>query len=203
MWQRRYHFDFRIPAGTTYSLRSILNFAGCVGCDFQLEGTLKSSTDLTYWATQPAIIYLNGISGAKFHSLTGAGVIDGNGQDAYDEFAVNSSLARPTALYIVGGSRVQYLRGRIPCQEPTERVFWPERRSFQHSIRQSYHDGGVQVDQPTQEYRRIRHWRPRESTYTTINDVYVSNQDDCIAFKSGSSYVTVERVICAGALPLR
>jgi len=57
----------------------MLLFTGCVNCDFQLEGTLKASTDTTYWSTAAGMIYLNGIKGAKIRSLKGAGVFDGNG----------------------------------------------------------------------------------------------------------------------------
>ena len=32
-----------------------------------------------------------------------------------------------------------------------------------------------------------------ESTYTTIKNIYVSNQDDCVAFKPGCNYVTVDK----------
>lgn len=60
----------------------MVSFDGCVDCDFQLEGTLKVSDDTTYWATQTAVFLLDGIAGAKIRSLTGTGVIDGNGQDA-------------------------------------------------------------------------------------------------------------------------
>jgi galacturan 1,4-alpha-galacturonidase len=38
-----------IPAAKTYSLRTTLDFAGCANCDFQIEGTLKASTDTAYW----------------------------------------------------------------------------------------------------------------------------------------------------------
>lgn len=37
-----------------------------------------------------------------------------------------------------------------------------------------------------------------ESTYTTVREIYVSNQDDCIAFKPGANYVTVDSVTCTG-----
>jgi len=37
-----------------------------------------------------------------------------------------------------------------------------------------------------------------ESTYTTIKSVTVSNQDDCVAFKSGCNYVTVDGITCSG-----
>jgi galacturan 1,4-alpha-galacturonidase len=37
-----------LPADTTYMLRSPLEFTGCAGCDFQIEGRLKASDDLAY-----------------------------------------------------------------------------------------------------------------------------------------------------------
>lgn len=72
-----------IPAGKTYNLNSPLDFAGCVGCDFQLEGTLKFSSSTNVWKGQTAMINIKNIDGLKIRSLTGKGVIDGNGQNAY------------------------------------------------------------------------------------------------------------------------
>lgn len=72
-----------IPSGTTYNLKSTLDFAGCVDCDFQLEGTLKFSSSTSTWKGQTAMINIKNIDGLRFRSVTGSGVIDGNGQDAY------------------------------------------------------------------------------------------------------------------------
>lgn len=186
-----------VPAGKTYSLRSILSFAGCVGCDFQLEGTLKVSSDFTYWATQPAIIYLKDIAGAKVRSLTGAGVLDGNGQNAYDEFAANSALARPTALYIVGGSNI-YVGGFRVKNPPN--VFFGQKGA---AVNVQYASLTMTAaSKSTNAPKNTDGFDIGESTYTKINDVYVENQDDCIAFKSGSNYVDVQRVTCAGELPV-
>lgn len=182
-----------IPAGTTYSLRSALSFTGCVGCDFQLEGTLKASDDTTYWATQTAVISLNSISGAKFRSLTGSGVIDGNGQDAYDQFAANSSLARATVFYISGGSNI-YVGGFSVKNPPN--VFFSQKGSVSNVQYASL--TMTAASKSTNAPKNTDGFDIGESTYTTINDVYVSNQDDCVAFKSGSNYVTVERITCAG-----
>lgn len=99
-----------IPAGTTYSVRSTLEFTGCVNCDFQIEGTLKASDDYTYWSGQPGILYIDGIQGIKIRSLTGSGVIDGNGQTSYDAYAV-ATFARPTLIYTVGGSTKVLVQG--------------------------------------------------------------------------------------------
>lgn len=72
-----------IPAGTTYYLNSVLDFAGCVGCDFQVEGLLKFSSSTKYWEGRTAMINVKNIAGIKIRSVTGKGVIDGNGQNAY------------------------------------------------------------------------------------------------------------------------
>ena len=72
-----------IPRGTTYYLNTALSFAGCSNCDFQLEGLLKFTSSTSYWNGKRAMILLDSITGAKIRSITGAGVIDGNGQDSY------------------------------------------------------------------------------------------------------------------------
>lgn len=71
-----------IPSGTSYYLNSVLDFAGCVGCDFQVEGLLKFSSSTKYWEGRTAMMNLKNIKGIKIRSLTGSGVIDGNGQNA-------------------------------------------------------------------------------------------------------------------------
>lgn len=182
-----------IPAGTTYSLRTMLDFTGCVNCDFQLEGTLKSSTDTTYWATQPAIIYLKNIKGAQFRSLTGTGVIDGNGQNAYDQFAADDSLARPTALYIIGGSDITISGFKV--KNPPN-VFFGQKGAATNIRYASL--TMTAASKSTNLPKNTDGFDIGESTYTTINDIYVENQDDCIAFKSGSNYVSVKDVTCAG-----
>jgi hypothetical protein len=72
-----------IPVGTTYYLNSVLDFAGCAGCDFQVEGLLKFSSSTDYWEGRTAMINVKNIDGIKIRSVTGKGVIDGNGQNAY------------------------------------------------------------------------------------------------------------------------
>jgi galacturan 1,4-alpha-galacturonidase len=38
-----------------------------------------------------------------------------------------------------------------------------------------------------------------ESTYVTITDVTVLNDDDCVAFKPSANYVTVDTITCTGS----
>lgn len=68
-----------IPAGIVFQLGSTLSFAGCSDCEMQLEGTLKLTDDLDAWDGVKAIILLDDITGATIHSVTGTGLLDGNG----------------------------------------------------------------------------------------------------------------------------
>ncbi|KFZ04011.1 hypothetical protein V502_10482 [Pseudogymnoascus sp. VKM F-4520 (FW-2644)] len=181
-----------IPAGKTYSLRTMLDFTGCVNCDFQLEGTLKSSTDTTYWSTQPAIIYFNKITGVKFRSLTGTGVIDGNGQAAYDRWATGS-FARPTVIYVVGGSTLTFTGFAI--HNPPN-AFVGQKGGAQSVTYASL--TMTAASKSTNLPKNTDGFDIGESTYTLIRNVVVSNQDDCIAFKSGCNYVTVDGITCSG-----
>jgi hypothetical protein len=81
-----------IPSGTTYYLNSVLDFAGCSGCDFQVEGLLKFASSTSYWNGRTAMINVKNINGLKIRSLTGKGVIDGNGQDAYVDSQMSAEI---------------------------------------------------------------------------------------------------------------
>jgi galacturan 1,4-alpha-galacturonidase len=52
------------------------------------------------------MIYLDKVSGVKIRSLTGSGVLYGNVQTSYDQWAANPDFAHPTAIYINGGSNI-------------------------------------------------------------------------------------------------
>ncbi len=69
-----------IPEGSTYHLNTVLDLDGCAGCEFQIEGTLLFSDDTDYWNGETAMINVKDVEGLTMHSLTGSGVIDGNGQ---------------------------------------------------------------------------------------------------------------------------
>ncbi|PMD49720.1 glycoside hydrolase family 28 protein [Hyaloscypha bicolor E] len=145
-----------IPAGTTYSLRTMLTFSGCVNCDFQLEGTLKASDDTTYWATVP-------------------------------------TFARPTAIYINGGSDIT-ITGLTVKNVPN--VFFGQKGGVTNVNYASL--TMTAASKSTNLPKNTDGFDIGESTYTTIKSVYVSNQDDCVAFKSGCNYVTVDGITCAG-----
>jgi hypothetical protein len=96
-----------IPSGTTYYLNSVLDFAGCSGCDFQVEGLLKFASSTSYWSGKTAMINVKNINGLKIRSLTGKGVIDGNGQDAYVNSLIGAyaytTVLLETLIYSIDG----------------------------------------------------------------------------------------------------
>ncbi|KFY09212.1 hypothetical protein V491_08329 [Pseudogymnoascus sp. VKM F-3775] len=183
-----------LPAGLTYSIRTMLDFTGCTNCDFQFEALLKVSSDTDYWATQDAVILMKNIQGVKFRSVTGTGVIDGNGQNAWDIFASDSSLKRATILNVIGGSDLVASGFRI--KNPPN-VFINQKGG---ATNMNY--ASLTMDATSKSTNLPKNtdgFDVGESTYTTITDVKITNYDDCIAFKAGCNYVTVDGITCSGA----
>lgn len=72
-----------IPDNSTYYLNSVLDFEGCTGCDFQVEGLLKFTDSTDFWEGKEAMISVHDIEGVTIRSASGSGVIDGSGQKAF------------------------------------------------------------------------------------------------------------------------
>ncbi|KAJ5113913.1 hypothetical protein N7456_002447 [Penicillium angulare] len=183
-----------IPADTTYYLNSVLDFAGCSGCDFQIEGLLKFASDTDYWEGRTAMMNVKNIDGIKIRSVTGSGVIDGNGQDAWDLFASDSSYARPTLLYITGGSDiiVSGLRQKNPLN-----VFISVKGD---STNVAFSDLKLDATSKSDnDPKNTDGFDIGASTYVTLSNIQVTNDDDCVAFKPGANYVTVTDITCTGS----
>ncbi|KAJ5127711.1 hypothetical protein N7448_008490 [Penicillium atrosanguineum] len=183
-----------IPSGSTYYLNSVLDFAGCTGCEFQIEGLLKFSSDTDYWEGRTAMINVNNIDGIKIRSVSGDGVIDGNGQDAYDLFASDSSYERPTLLYITGGSDIEISNLR---QKNPPNVFNSVKGG---SSTVAFSDLTMDAtSKSTNAAKNTDGFDIGESTDVTITNVSVTNDDDCVAFKPGADGVTVTDITCTGS----
>ncbi|KAH8158806.1 hypothetical protein CIB48_g9441 [Xylaria polymorpha] len=163
-----------IPPSSTYYINSVFSFKGCAGCTLQVEGLLKVASDTDYWNGKDAIFDMSSITGAKVYSSTGAGVIDGNGQDAWDRFASDSSYDRPTLFWINGSKNViiQNLKIQKRAQPTSKSSNLPKNT-----------DG----------------WDIGPASYVTISGAKVTNNDDCVAFKPGANYVTVTDITCIGS----
>ncbi|TVY80306.1 Endo-xylogalacturonan hydrolase A [Lachnellula suecica] len=184
-----------IPAGLTYTIRSILDFTGCEGCIFNIEGTLKASDDLDFWEGKTAIMHMSGINTATIQSVAGTGVIDGNGQAAYDKFAVNSSYARPTLHYIDELSSHIAIRN-LKVKNPPN-VFFSVTGG---SSNIAYSDLTMTAaSKSTYAPKNTDGFDIGASTYVSLTNITVSNQDDCVAFKPGCNYASVRSITCVGS----
>lgn len=183
-----------IPASTTYYVNSALSLAGCSGCTLQIEGTLKLASDTDYWNGKTAQIEVDNITGLKIYSSTGSGLIDGNGQDAYDRFAEDSTYDRPTMLYITGSSNdivVQNLKLKNPPNVFVSATSGTKNIQFSSLV--------LTAASKSTNAAKNTDGFDISGSYVTMNDINVTNDDDCIAFKPGANYVTVTDVTCTGS----
>ncbi|KAF2136825.1 glycoside hydrolase family 28 protein [Aplosporella prunicola CBS 121167] len=183
-----------LPAGTTYYANSVLDFEGCKGCDFQIEGTLKFSDDTDFWNGERAMINVKKIDGAKIRSLTGSGVIDGNGQAAWDLFAKDKDFARPTLVYISGSNDITLTN---IAHKDAPNVFISARDDSKnvHFSDLSLSAKSTSDNEP----KNTDGFDIGAASYVTVSNVTVVNDDDCIAFKPGADFVTVTDVTCTGS----
>ncbi|SJK97192.1 related to polygalacturonase 1 precursor [Armillaria ostoyae] len=161
-----------IAANTTYAIRSTLSFAGCKGCEFRVEGTMKVSSDTDYWDGVRAVILLDGISGATIHSTTSLGLIDGNGQ-RYHSRKLRFKNAPNVFHSVVGGSTNILYSGLTLT--------------------------AAKADDDGADPKNTDGFDVGKSTYVEITNTTITNQDDCVAFKPGANYVTVTDITCKGS----
>ncbi|CAG8972355.1 hypothetical protein HYALB_00005023 [Hymenoscyphus albidus] len=182
-----------LSAEQTYSIRSTLEFTGCSNCDFQIEGTMKVSNDLDYWGGKKAIINVGSITGAKIHSVTGSGLIDGNGQAAWDRFASDSSYGRPTLMVITKSSGITVDKLRF-VNAPN--VFHSTGSGSTNIV---YTNIDLSAKSSSSKPPKNTDGWDIGASHITMANLHVQNDDDCVAFKPGADYVDVRNVTCIGS----
>ncbi|KAI0967731.1 glycoside hydrolase family 28 protein [Xylaria arbuscula] len=183
-----------IPPSSTYYINSVFSFEGFSGCTLQIDGLLKVASDTDYWNGRDAIFDVSDITGAKVYSSTGTGVIDGNGQDAWDLFASDSSYSRPT-LFWINGSKNIVVQNLQFINAPN--VFHSARGD---SSDIQYIDVSLSAKSTSDNLpKNTDGWDIGPASYVTISGATVINDDDCVAFKPGANYVTVTNISCTGS----
>ncbi|PTB36225.1 uncharacterized protein TrAFT101_000190 [Trichoderma asperellum] len=183
-----------IPKSTIYHINTAFSFTGCSGCTLQIDGTLQASSNTTYWGGRRSIFLMDGITGATVYSTTGTGVIDGNGQAAWDLFAANSSYKRPTLFYINNSRNVK-----------VSNLHFKSAPNVFHSVtggssNVSYSNITLYaVSASANVAHNTDGWDIGQSTHVTIDGAVVTNDDDCVALKAGCSYATVTNISCTGS----
>lgn len=137
---------------------------------------------------------MSAVKTATVVSTTGAGVIDGNGQAAWEEFAVNSSYARPTLWYITGSSSITI--SDLTFKNPPN-VFHSVTGSSTNVVYSGLTMSAVSTSSTVA--HNTDGFDVGASTYVTIKNTTVVNDDDCVAFKSGTNYCTVDTITCTGS----
>jgi len=137
---------------------------------------------------------VSGITGLKVHSATGSGVIDGNGQDAWDRFASDKSYARPTLFWINNSHSVSVSNIRF---KNAPNVFHSARGG---SSNIEYTDINLSaVSKSSNLPKNTDGWDIGPASHVTITRATVTNNDDCVAFKPGADDVAVYDITCIGS----
>ena len=183
-----------IPADETFTIRSPLDFHPCNACDFQIEGTMKLSDDnLQFWEDKIALQLAN-VTRAIFHSLTGSGLIDGNGQKYWDYFGKNSSYKRPHLIHFINASDVTFTK--IKLKDSPSFFIYIKNNSTNITISDL-----ILNATSTSSYEAINTdgIDTGDCSHVSIRNIQITNDDDCVCFKNGSNYIFVHNVTCFGS----
>ncbi len=154
------------------------------------------SDDTNYWEGVRAIILFNGVTGATIQSLTGSGIIDGNGQPFWNAFATNSSYARPTLVYTEASNEITFKNLNF---KNAPNVFHSVTGGSTNVVYDTLTLTAAQADSTGAVPKNTDGFDIGSATSITIKNTVVSNQDDCVAFKAGSNFVTVTNITCTGS----
>lgn len=183
-----------IPAGEIFMIRTPLDFSSCNACDFQIEGTLKVSEDLSYWNGRTAFFMWRKLAGMTVRSLTGSGVIDGSGQIYWDYYATNRTYRRPSLLYFSNTSAVTLSNIQL---KDAPNVFISIKDG---SIDTKFMDLALSaVSTSKNQPLNTDGFNIGDSSYITLDNIQVRNDDDCVAFQSGANYISVNNITCIGS----
>ena len=183
-----------IPTGQIFMIRSPLDFSNCHACNFQIDGTLKVSDDLDYWGGKAAFFLVSNVIGAKFHSLTGSGIIDGSGQKYWDYFASHKTYRRPYLVEISRSFNTVFTNIKL---ENAPMFFFSISGGSSNITFSELDLSAVSTSQnPPANTDGID---PSTCSDITISNVHVRNGDDCVAFKNGSNNIIVNNITCIGS----
>ncbi|CAF0989276.1 unnamed protein product [Adineta ricciae] len=183
-----------ISSNTIFMIRSPLDFANCRQCSFQIEGTLKVSDDLNYWNGKTAFILLQNITGATIQSLTGMGIIDGSGQVYWDYFAKHKTYKRPLLMFFSNASNITF--NNIKLKDAPMMFVTVKDKSYNISFSDLILSAvSTSVNDP----KNTDGFDIGECSHVTLNNIHVTNGDDCVAFENGANYITVNNITCVGS----
>ena len=183
-----------LPEGSVYTIGSQLTFTGCKGCTVQLDGTLNVTVDFDYWNNKGEIIHVDDIDGATLYSKSGTGLIDGNGQASWDYIVDgDTSYKRPNLFRCDGCTNFRmtglYIRAspqfHVITSGNSKNVYYSNITlySVSDSDNVAHNTDGFDIG---------------PASYVTVENVHVTNDDDCIVLKPGADNVQARDIYCDG-----
>ncbi|ORY60577.1 glycoside hydrolase family 28 protein [Pseudomassariella vexata] len=172
-----------------YTIGTALDLTFLNGVDVALSGSITFTDDIDYWVENSfKYDYQNSSTFWKFGGKDvniyggGIGLLDGNGQAWYDQFAAEPTLLRPITLVLdglQGGSWFNLIANSsdILVSDVTINV-------------------GSTSSNPA---KNTDGWDTLRSDSVVIQDSIVNNGDDCVSFKPNSTNIVVQGLSCNGS----
>jgi len=191
-----------------YVVDTLLLTTGLDNVEINLSGTIQYTPDIAKWAPQSYFLtYQNAttfwfLSGQNIH-LHGPGTIDGNGQVWWDTFNTtqdagtaggsSTTFARPIPLTIGNSSNV--------LVEHLTQIGSPFWNNFVYqSTNVTYRFINISsVSYSSAPTANSDGWDTYRSSFVTISDSTVNNDDDCVSFKPNSTNIVVTNMNCNGS----
>lgn len=180
-----------------YTICEALDLRFLKNIDIALTGTVKFCDKVHEW--QPKLLRFPfqdqgswWIWGGEDINLYGAGtgVVDGNGQTWYNEYAANSSLLRPLLFATDGwhGGSMTGLKMRMSPQ-------WHNIIANSSDILVS--DIDIYSRSATHnEAKNLDGWDTYRSDNIVIQNSHIEHDDDCVSFKPNSTNIIVQGLVC-------
>ncbi|KAI0642765.1 pectin lyase-like protein [Trametes meyenii] len=199
-----------------YVVDTLLLTRGLQNVEIELSGTgdsysavscvVQYTPDIAKWSPQSLYLtYQNAttfwfLSGNEVH-LYGGGTLDGNGQVWWDTFnnthnagtagGSSTTFARPIPLTVGNASNVV-----IENIRQIGSPFWFVYQSTNVTYKNIHIRSQSYSTSPT---ANSDGWDIYRSSYVTIRDSVVVNDDDCVSFKPNSTDIVVENMLCNGS----
>ncbi|KAI8972908.1 pectin lyase-like protein [Trametes punicea] len=176
--------------------------------EIELSGTVQYTPDIAKWSPQSLyLVYQNAttfwfLSGNNIH-LYGGGTIDGNGQVWWDTLnnthnagtagGSSTTFARPVPLTVGNSSNV--------LVENIHEIASPFWNNFVYqSTNVTYKNINIRaVSYSSSPTANSDGWDIYRSSYVTVRDSVVVNDDDCVSFKPNSTNILVANMWCNGS----
>ncbi|PSS08684.1 glycoside hydrolase family 28 protein [Amorphotheca resinae ATCC 22711] len=190
------HVVFR--EGIRYFISTALDLTFLDHIDIDIQGYVLFSNDTTYWQANSFKFGFQNVTsffklGGNDVNIYGGGTLDGNGQAWYDLYAKDIYILRPVLIGIDGlhDSIISNLALRYSPQyyhfvaNATNVVF--------DNINISGASTSANVAKNTDG------WDTYRSSGIVIQNSYINNGDDCVAFKPNSTNMLVQNLFCNGS----